>query len=165
MDSTLDGLRYTALPCATSNAPFERGGAAVHAIIRLGRIAAITAAIILLLGAKTSCSAGGGGGGRGCHQLERLWERGGGSWAEASLMAAIAMAESSGRRYARHYNSNGTVDQGYWQINSAHAGRVYSGDIYRPIVNARAAVRIRRSEGLGAWTQYRTGAFHGFCGQ
>src|SRR5690242_6155142 len=58
------------------------------------------------------------GGTLGCSGLEQLWEQAGGSSGAAFTAAEIAKAESSGRQYAANYNSNGTVDRGYWQVNS-----------------------------------------------
>ena len=66
-----------------------------------------------------------GGGTLSCRGLEALWESAGGSSAAAFTAAEIAMAESSGRQYATLYNTNGTTDRGYWQINSVHGSAVH----------------------------------------
>ena len=40
------------------------------------------------------------------------------------MAAEIATAESGGQQYATDADGNGTVDRGYWQINSS--GRSWS---------------------------------------
>jgi hypothetical protein len=101
-----------------------------------------------------------GGGTLSCSGLEALWESAGGSRSAAFLAAEIAMAESSGRQYASLYNTNGTTDRGYFQINSVH-GALSTFDAHG---NARSAVIISRD---GAdwtpWTTYNTGAYVGKC--
>jgi hypothetical protein len=96
----------------------------------------------------------------GCPGLERLWEDAGGSPSAATLAASVAMAESSGRQYATDYNSNGTVDRGYWQINSTWAAlSTFSAD-----GNARAAVQISHDgSNWTPWVTYNTGAYAGRC--
>ncbi|HEY1617586.1 MAG TPA: hypothetical protein VGG25_08210 [Streptosporangiaceae bacterium] len=95
-----------------------------------------------------------------CHKLERLWLDAGGSPARAQMAASIAMAESGGDRYSTDNNTNGTVDRGYWQINSVHGAL----STYDPAANARAAVAI---SGDGSnwtpWVTYNTGAYAGRC--
>lgn len=88
-------------------------------------------------------------------QLEALWIQAGGDRASAPVMAAIAIAESSGNPAADHKNTNGTTDRGLWQINSVH------GDLstFDPMGNAKAAVKIKKTQGLRAWTTYTTGAY------
>lgn len=101
-----------------------------------------------------------GGGALSCSGLEDLWTSAGGSRRAAFTAAEIAMAESSGRRYASLHNTNGTTDRGFWQINSVHG----SLSTYDAHANARAAVLL---SGDGAdwtpWTTYRTGAYAGRC--
>jgi hypothetical protein len=96
----------------------------------------------------------------GCAGLEALWEAAGGSRSAAFLAAEIAQAESSGRQYATNWNTNGTVDRGYWQINSTHG----SLSTFGAYGNARAAVLIS-SDGADwtPWTTYQTGAYVGKC--
>ena len=100
------------------------------------------------------------GGTLDCSQLEALWESVGGSAGAAFTAAEIAEAESSGQQYATNGNSNGTVDRGYWQINSSH-GSLSTFDAHG---NARAAVLIS-SDGADwtPWTTYQTGAYAGKC--
>jgi len=73
-----------------------------------------------------------------CSQLESLWEQAGGSPSAAFTAAEVAMAESSGQQYATDDNTNGSVDRGYWQINSTWG----SESTFDPIANAKAAVSI-----------------------
>lgn len=93
-----------------------------------------------------------------CSGLEQLWEVAGGSPALAETMAAIAMAESSGQEFATNHDSNGTTDEGYWQINTSNGDATYD-----PLGNARAAVYIEGQQGLGAWVTYAEGLYVGRC--
>ena len=100
------------------------------------------------------------GGTLDCSGLERLWEDAGGPPSAANLAASVAMAESSGRQYAANYNGNGTVDRGYWQINSTW-GALSTFGSYR---NARAAVQISNDgSDFSPWVTYTTGAYAGRC--
>jgi hypothetical protein len=61
------------------------------------------------------------------------------------------------------HDSNGTTDYGLWQINSVHG--------YNPqelldnaMYNAKAAVAVFKSQGLGAWTTYTSGAYTAYLG-
>lgn len=94
------------------------------------------------------------------HQIENVWTKNGGSKKLAPVMAAIALAESGGYTQAKHKNTNGTVDQGLWQINSSNF-RIYKGhNIYDVNVNAHAAKRLAEGgKGLDNWTTYTTGAY------
>lgn len=95
-----------------------------------------------------------------CLSLERLWVRNGGSVSSKFVAAEVAMAESSGNENATHYNSDGSVDRGYWQINSVHGAL----SVYGPDENARAAIVIS-SDGTDwqSWTTYRNGDYKGRC--
>ena len=96
----------------------------------------------------------------GCHKLERLWMAAGGAPSQAQTAASIAMAESSGNAYASDHNSNGTVDRGYWQINSIHGAQ----STFSPAANARAAVAISGDgTNWSPWVTYTTGAYSGRC--
>lgn len=97
--------------------------------------------------------------------LADLWKGAGGSRNLAPIMAAIAMAESGGRVDAvGGPNSNGTYDYGLWQINSVHSQFDKARLISDPQYNAQAAVAIEKSQGLGAWSTYNSGAYKGFLG-
>jgi hypothetical protein len=100
------------------------------------------------------------GGTLSCSGLEGLWESAGGSPGAAFMAAEIAEAESSGRQYATNYNTNGTVDRGYWQVNSIWGAL----STFDAAGNARAAIRISRDGAdWGPWTTYVTGAYQGKC--
>jgi Lysozyme like domain len=101
-----------------------------------------------------------GGGTLSCSGLESLWESAGGSSGTAFMAAEIAQAESSGRQYAYDADGNGTIDRGYWQINSIHG----SLSTYDAAGNARAAVELS-GDGTdwSPWVTYQTGAYQGRC--
>ncbi len=102
-----------------------------------------------------------GSGTLGCPGLERLWESAGGSPGAAHLAAQVAMAESSGRQYAAYRNTDGSVDEGYWQINNRYWPRLAT---YDPMGNARAAVSISRNgTNWSPWVTYQNGAQVGYC--
>ncbi len=90
-------------------------------------------------------------------QLEGLWINNGGDPAQAPLMAAIALAESSGNSTAR--NPSGAT--GLWQILVPVHGDLIKkyGDPTDPNANAKEAVAIYKQQGLKAWTTYTSGAY------
>lgn len=96
--------------------------------------------------------------------LAQLWIQAGGDPRLANTMAAIAMAESSGRVNAQGSNTNGTVDRGLWQINSSHTQFDGQRLLSDPLYNAQAAVSIEKSQGLTAWTTFTSGAYKRFLG-
>ena len=101
-----------------------------------------------------------GGGTLSCSGLEALWESAGGSSGTAFMAAQIATAESGGRQYATDDDGNGTVDRGYWQINSIHGAL----STYDPAGNARAAVQLSHDgTDWSPWVTYNTGAYQGQC--
>ena len=84
----------------------------------------------------------------------------GGSRRAAFLAAEIAMAESGGRQYASLYNTNGTTDRGYWQINSVHGAL----STFGAHANARSAVIISRNgTDWSPWVTYNRGLYVGRC--
>ena len=94
------------------------------------------------------------------HQLEQLWTSNGGDKSLAPVMAGIALAESGGNPQAKHTNSNGTIDQGLWQINSSNIGLYRGKNVYNPNVNVHAAIQLaNHGNGLKNWTTYQTGAY------
>ena len=105
-------------------------------------------------------SVAGGGGTLSCSGLEALWESVGGSRGAAFMAAEIAMAESAGQQNATGNNSDGSVDRGYWQINSTHGAL----STFDAAGNARAAVQLS-SDGTdwSPWVTYNTGAYQGKC--
>jgi Transglycosylase SLT domain len=87
-------------------------------------------------------------------QLEGLWLNAGGSKSLAPTMAAIAEAESGGNSDAR--NPSGA--SGLWQI----LGNPFPGNAFDPATNARMAVAKYKSQGLGAWVTYTSGAYKAY---
>ena len=94
-------------------------------------------------------------------QLEELWVQAGGDRASAAIMAAIALAESSGNPLAKNdQNTDHTIDRGLWQINSSN---VDSPSMFDPMSNAREAVKLRNNSlGLRNWTTYTSGKYRQF---
>lgn len=93
-------------------------------------------------------------------QLEQLWTKAGGPAKVAATMAAVALAESGGNPSAQHRNTDGSVDRGLWQINSSHG--YPAAKSFNPTDNAHQAVAVYRSQGLGAWSTYSSGAYRQF---
>ena len=90
---------------------------------------------------------------------------------EAVIMAAIGMAESSGRPHAHNTEGNDN-SYGLWQINMLDQPGFMMGEerrvqlaldsneqLFDPLVNGRAAKYIYDMQGFGAWTVYKTGAY------
>src|ERR1700675_844523 len=78
---------------------------------------------------------------------------------DSSTAAAIALAESSGNRWAV-----GDVDLGrsigLWQINLASHPEYTEQELYDPFNNANAAYNIAHTgRGFENWTTYRNGAY------
>ena len=92
-------------------------------------------------------------------QLETLWIDAGGPKAVAPLMAAIALAESSGNPSALNTTDNGGTQTsvGLWQVSSGTHS--YPADWTTPQGNAAEAVAKYKSQGLGAWGTYTSGAY------
>lgn len=89
-------------------------------------------------------------------QLEGIWNQAGGNPQQASMAAAIAMAESGGNSAAYDNDSNGSVDRGLWQINSVHGSQ----STFDVMGNARAAVAISNNgTNWSPWVTYQTGAY------
>lgn len=97
-------------------------------------------------------------------QMEQVWIQAGGSPAVAPLMAAIGEAESGGWAGATNpTDNNGTqTSWGIWQVSDGTHQWSYGGNPYNPIDNARAAVAKYKSQGLGAWGTYTSGAYRTF---
>lgn len=91
-------------------------------------------------------------------ELKDLWIRAGGNPQSAALAAAVALAESGGRADASNTNRNGSVDRGYWQINTIHG----SLSTFDPLANARAAVSI--SKNGATWEPWCTAYTDSACG-
>lgn len=110
------------------------------------------------------------GGVWGRDQLAALWSRVNPGLGDPKVMAAIALAESSGRQGAIGHDPGGTKGLGLWQITTGfnsdlinkHGG--FDAMLDSAAANARAAGDILRRQGLGAWVVYNTGAFKQFMG-
>ena len=84
-------------------------------------------------------------------------------------MVAIALAESGGKSKAHNPDaSTGDNSYGLWQINMlgnlGPARRKQFGissneELWDPVTNAKAALMILNSQGLGAWSVYKSGAY------
>lgn len=102
-------------------------------------------------------------------QIKGVAMKAGFSAEAASLMAAIAMAESSGRPDAHNPNaSTGDNSYGLWQINMLGAmgperrrwfGIGSNNALFDPLTNAKAAYKIYQSQGLRAWSVYSSGRY------
>ena len=92
-------------------------------------------------------------------QLEGLWIQAGGDPAVASLMASIALAESSGNPASMNYtDNNGTqTSVGLWQVSSGN--HRYPANWTSALGNAQEAVVKYKTQGLKAWGTYDTGAY------
>lgn len=80
-------------------------------------------------------------------------------------MMAIARAESSWNPGATHKNSNGSIDQGLFQINSIHRGNSwYPSNPMDPLQSAQAAFALWKGAGgsYRDWTVYNSGAYKQF---
>ena len=141
------------------DAPPHVLAAAAGVLLYVGSHHGITAPI------TTTATAHGGtaatsGGTLSCTGLEKLWEAAGGSPGAAFIAAEIATAESSGQQNSTDYDSNGTVDRGYWQINSIWG----AGSTFDPMGNARAAVQISHDgTNWGPWVTFQKGTYQGKC--
>ena len=88
------------------------------------------------------------------------------------LMAAISFAESGGNPRAHNTNaSTGDNSYGLMQINMLGAmgperraafGIQSNEQLFDPLTNMKAAKKIFDSQGLGAWSVYRSGAYKQF---
>lgn len=99
----------------------------------------------------------------GTSTIAQLWINAGGSPRMANLMAAIAMAESSGNPGEVNSSSKAT---GLWQIEPAtwaqYSGGLPFSDATNPADNAKVAVAVLKGQGLGAWATYTSGAYKQF---
>lgn len=117
-------------------------------------------------------ASGGSRGGKGSlpvSDLGGLARSAGFSTEQAVIMAAIAMAESGGRLRAHNDNrSTGDDSYGLWQINMIDRlgperrrqfGIGSNSALFDPVTNARAARQVYLSQGFGAWSVYKSGAY------
>ena len=78
---------------------------------------------------------------------------------DTEVMLAIMYAESNCRPNLDNsgLNKNGSVDYGLFQINSVHG---YSKeDLMDPEFNIKVAYKIYKSQGLKAWSVYKSGKY------
>lgn len=97
-------------------------------------------------------------GGKGSYtkpEIASLWKKVNPGIGNPNLMAAIAMAESTGNPNA--LNSIGA--KGLWQIipSTASAFGLNYGNLFNPAYNAMGAGKILQGQGLGAWEAYTLG--------
>lgn len=91
-----------------------------------------------------------------CRGLETLWDLAGGNPSDAVMAADIAMAESGGQQYATDHDSNGTTDEGYWQVNTVNGALA----TYDALGNARSAIILSHDGATwDPWVTYTTGAY------
>jgi hypothetical protein len=82
------------------------------------------------------------------------------------LALAIQRAENpQGRCEIYHYNSNGTLDWGYFQINTVHLTR--PGLNLRDLLDCKANIDFayqlyQEQQGFTAWSTYNSGAYKRF---
>ncbi len=96
-------------------------------------------------------------------QLSNIWTQSGGNSQVAPIMAAIALAESSGNPNALNtndsYGQGGTqTSAGLWQISNG-TSTVFDSNWSNPVVNGAAAVSKLNSQGLRAWGTYQNGSY------
>lgn len=95
-------------------------------------------------------------------QLEQLWIDSGGNPAWAPTMAAVGEVEGNNNSGYNPKDTNGYPSVGIWQINGIHSGlplsqvdsqamAAWANSIISPQNNAKAAVQIFNSQGIGAW--------------
>lgn len=93
--------------------------------------------------------------------------------ANPQVMAAIAMAESGGNPKA-HNPVPPDNSYGLWQVNMLGAmgparrkeyGISSNDALYNPAINARAAAKILKGQGLTAWSTYTNGAYKKYMGK
>lgn len=105
-------------------------------------------------------------------QIAALLQKQGVAKEKIPTMTAIALAESSGRPQAFNPNSQ-TSDRSYglFQVNMhgglgparmKEFGLKNEKDLFNPETNVRAANQILNSQGLGAWSVYKSGQYRQF---
>ncbi|MEU7164337.1 hypothetical protein AB0A70_06780 [Streptomyces morookaense] len=97
-------------------------------------------------------------------ELEGFWVDAGGDPKVAPIMAAIALAESSGIDQIQKGQPYSTTGWGLWQITPGNSVPQVGIDraLLNPLTNAKAAVAKYKSQGLRAWTTYTDGSYKEF---
>lgn len=73
---------------------------------------------------------------------------------------AIAKAESGMRCDAQNVNTNGSVDLGYFQVNSVHLKKGWKAiDLLDCRKNVDYAYELYEAQGFSPWTAYKSGAY------
>lgn len=121
--------------------------------------------------------AGGSGTSFSFVELEQLWLSAGGSPTMAATMAAIALAESGGCRFAlagpqdvrpvkacRYRQTSGENSVGLWQINVQAHPQFNAQSLFDPLTNARAAVAVLGGGSPTPWSTYTNGAYRSYLG-
>lgn len=92
--------------------------------------------------------------------LEALWIGVGGAPSQASMAAAIALAESRGQNIP---NSTGAPSYGLWQINTNAHPEYTPTQMLNPINNAKAAVAVSQNgTNWNPWQTYTDGSYQSF---
>jgi hypothetical protein len=95
-----------------------------------------------------------------CSQIGQLWISDGGPYASEHTAEQVAMAESGGNTTAFNADSNGTTDNGLFQINSSHG----DADLDDPSVNTQDAIAISdNGNDWYPWSTYESGAYASYC--
>lgn len=116
-----------------------------------------------MLGGDLSSGGGAGWGNGGAQGVANVLRAAGFPENLVPTFMAIAMAESSWNPNATHRNSNGTIDEGLFQINSVHRGNSwYPQNRMDPLQSAKAALGVYQMQGLKAWSVYNSGAYRQF---
>jgi len=87
---------------------------------------------------------------------------------DCRVALAIQRAENpQGKCEIYHYNSDGTLDWGYFQINTVHLRR--PGLNLRDLLDCKAnidfAAQLFREKGFTPWSTFNSGAYRRFLGQ
>jgi hypothetical protein len=80
---------------------------------------------------------------------------------QVAIGAAIIMAESGGRTCAHHINSDGSADEGAWQINMRAHPDVTVECAHNPTCASDAALQIYEAAGKSwrPWSTFNNGAY------
>ena len=114
---------------------------------------------------QASTNGGAGWGGGGAQGVANVLRAAGFPESAIPTMVAIARAESSWNPNATHRNSNGSIDQGLFQINSIHKNNPwYPQNPMDPYQSAVAAYNIWKGAGgtFRDWSVYNSGAYKQF---
>lgn len=88
-------------------------------------------------------------------ELAQLARAAGFPESQIPMAVAVALAESGGKADATHGNSNGSMDNGLWQINSVHSSRPGFNNVLDPLTNAKLAFAIYKDAG-NSWSPWVT---------